>query len=169
MFQAVISASLIGLPRPGVSATAALAPNANASERANSALRVDMLDPSGTIDAPAVYAVVVLVGERQRVLHRRAGLAARGNELGTERLHRAGFIPGATLQDHRLAIPTPGHAEAGERLGQHRLLQCRLRPAFAAVGRDQDFGDASVARIGDAGNLVVARLLQRMDERGMGD
>src|SRR5262245_44490761 len=131
MFQAVISASLIGLPRPGVSATAVHAATENASERANSALRVDMLDPSRTIDAPAGDAVVVLVGEPQRVRHRRAGLAARGDELGTKRLHRAGFVPGATLQDRRLAIPTPGHAEAGERLRQQRLMQRRLRRAVA--------------------------------------
>src|SRR5262249_4685499 len=134
MFQAVISASLIGLPRPGVSATAVPAPNANASERANSALRVDMLDPSGTIDAPAGDAVVVLVGEPQRVRHRLAGLAARGNELGTERLHRAGFIPGATLQDRGLAIPAPRHAEAGEALRKHRGFQGRPPPAAAAPG-----------------------------------
>src|SRR5262249_49991052 len=122
MFQAAISASLIGLPRPGVSATAGPAPNPKVSERANSEIRVNMFDASRAINAPAGDAVVVLVGESQRVRHRLVGLAARGNELGTQRLHRAGFVPGATLQHHRLPIPPPRHAEARERLGQYRRL-----------------------------------------------
>src|SRR5262252_2435664 len=116
MFQAAISASLIGLPRPGISATAVPAPNAKVSERTNSELRIHMFDASRAVDAPTGDAVVVLVGEPQRVRHRLVGLAARGNELGTQRLHRAGFVPGATLQHHRLPIPPPRHTEAGERL-----------------------------------------------------
>src|SRR5215469_758430 len=123
-----MSASLIGLPRPGVSARAVPAPNATKSKRAKGVLRINMFDPSCAIDAPAGDAVVMLIGEPQRVRHRLAGLAARGDEVGTERLHLAGFIPGAALQDNRLAIPTPRHAEAGERLRQDRRLQCCLRP-----------------------------------------
>ena len=47
MFQAVMSASVIGLPRPGVSATAVPAPNASTSKQGEgqSGLRVDMFDP----------------------------------------------------------------------------------------------------------------------------
>src|SRR6266568_1550865 len=89
MSQALMSASVIGLPRPGVSAIAVPAPKASTRASANSGLRVDMLDPPAAVDAPAGDAVVVLVGERQRACHRLLGLAARGHELGAERLHGA--------------------------------------------------------------------------------
>src|SRR5258705_2640255 len=101
MFQAVISASVIGLPRPGVSATAVFAPKARAKTgiktgtrtSAKSLLCVDMLDPPRVVDAPAGDAVVVLVRERERARDRLVGLPARGHELGAQRLHVAGLVP----------------------------------------------------------------------------
>src|SRR6266545_409373 len=105
MSHALMSGSEIGLPRPGVSATAAGAVQANAI--ASRSLRVDMLDLPVAVDAPARRAVVVLVGERKRAAHRRLGLAAGG--------------------DHD--------------------------PRYAAD-----------AGIGDAGNFVIARPLQRVAE-----
>src|SRR5262245_43791562 len=121
MFHAAMSASLIGFPRPGVSA-AAVPANGSANTRAESKLRIDMLDPSGAVDAPAGEAVVVLVGEAQRVGHGPRSMTARGHEFGAARLHGAGFVPGAAMQHDWLAIPAPRHAEAGERLRQNRLL-----------------------------------------------
>src|SRR5262245_66495783 len=169
MFQAVMSASAIGLPSPGVSAAADPAPKASTTARARTGLRIDMLDLPVALDAPARDAVVVLVGERQRGCHRLLGLAARGHELGARRLYVAGLVPGAALQDDRLAVPAPRHAEAGERFGKDRLLQRGLCPALAAIGRNHDLGNASVARIGNAGHLVEALLLQRVAEGGTGD
>src|SRR5262245_5690193 len=169
MFQAVMSASVIGLPRPGVSAAAVPAPKASTTARARTGLRIDMLDLPVAVDAPARDAVVVLIGERQRARHRFFGLAARSHELGASGLHVAGLVPGAALQHDRLAVPAPRHAEAGERFWNDRLLQRRLRPALAAVGRNHDLGDTSVARIGDAGDLVEALVLERVTEGGMGD
>src|SRR6516225_6037591 len=129
MSQRLMSASEIGLPSPVFSAAAAPAPNATATRRAATELRVDMLDLPFVVDCPAGDAVVMLVGERERRRQRLAGLAALGDEVGAQRLHVAGFIPGATLQDRRLAIPAPRHHEAGERLGGHRTLQCGFAPA----------------------------------------
>jgi len=77
----------------------------------------------------------------------------------------AGFIEGSALQHRGPAVPAPRHAEARERLWQYRLLQCRLRPAFSSIGRNHDLGDAAGTRIGDAGNLVVTRLLQHVSVR----
>ncbi len=111
----------------------------------------------------------MLVREAERVLHRLLGLAALRDELGAQRLRVAGLVPGAALQHRGAAVPAPRHAEAGERLGQHRRLQRRLRPALAAVRRDHDLGDTAGPRIGDAGNLVVAGLLQGMAEGRVGD
>src|SRR5712691_4403620 len=108
--HALMSASEIGFPSPGVSAAAAPEPNVSATPSANSGLSVDMFDLPGVADAPAGDAVVVLVGESQRV-GRRRGLAPRGDELGPGRLEVAGLVPGAALQDHGLAIPAPGHTE----------------------------------------------------------
>src|SRR4051794_30341559 len=152
MFQGAISASVMGLPSPGVSALTAAKPSASAQPAAiaamEKALRIDMLDPPVGVDAPARDAVVVLVGEAERVCDWLLRLSARGDELGAQRLHVAAFVPGAALQHHGLAVPAPWHAEAREGLGLHRLLQRRLSPAFSAVGRNHDLGDAAVARIG---------------------
>src|SRR5262245_56540966 len=113
-FHGLMSASVMFLPRPGVSASAAPAPNVVASARERRKLRVDMFDLPFVVDGPAGDAVVVLIGESQRIGHRPFGLAAGRNESGAGRLHIAGLVPGAALQDHRLSIPPPWHAEAGE-------------------------------------------------------
>src|SRR5436190_18655304 len=105
MSHALMSASEIGLPSPGVSAAAALAATPSTSIRATSDLRVDMFDLPFAVDAPAGDAVVMLVGERQQVRERLRGLAAHGDELGARRLYIAGLVPGAALQHHRLAVP----------------------------------------------------------------
>ena len=81
----------------------------------------------------------------------------------------AGLVPGAALQHDRLAVPAPGHAEAGQRLGQHRRIERGFRPALAAVGRDHHLRDPAIARIGEAGNLVEARSLERQPGRRVGD
>src|SRR5215475_7287036 len=142
MFHALMSASEMFLPRPGVSASAA-DPNASESARERTSLCVDMLDLPFAVDGPAGEAVVVLVRESQWVGHGPLGLATRGDEFGAGRLRAAGLVPGAAEQDHGLAIPAPGHGEAREGLRVGRPLQCRLRPALAAVGRDHDLGDAA--------------------------
>src|SRR5262245_19929789 len=133
MFQAAMSDSVIGWPARGGSANAAAVPNASVMASAGRSLRVDMLDAPCAVDAPAGDAVVVLVGEGERGRHRLLGLPACGHELGTQRLHVTGLVPGAALQHHGLAVPAPGHAETREGLGMHRPLQRRLRPALAAV------------------------------------
>src|SRR5947209_14747803 len=160
MFHGAISASVMGLPSPGVSALTAAKPSASAQPAAitatEKALRIDMLDPPIGVDAPARDAVVVLVGEAERVGQWLLGLSARGDEFGAQRLHVAAFVPGAALQHHRLAVPAPRHTEAREGLGLHRLLQRRLSPALSPIGRNHDLGDAAVPGIRDAGDLVEA-------------
>src|SRR4051812_18252847 len=99
MSQAWRSCSVIALPSLGVCvvgdcATAAPAPNASASKRAAD-LRVDMFDLPLGVDAPAREAVVVLVGEGERRRDWSLGLAPRRHEFGAQRLHVAGFVPGA--------------------------------------------------------------------------
>src|SRR3954447_24664192 len=129
MFQAAISPSAIGLPRPGVSASALPAPKLQTTPTASSSLRVDMLDLPFAVDTPAGDAVVMLVRERERSCDGLLSLAAGGDELGSRRLHIAGFVPGAALQDGGLPVPAPRHAKARERLRHHRCVQRRLRPA----------------------------------------
>src|SRR5262245_43756908 len=133
-FHALMSASEMFLPRPGVSANAA-DPNASESTRDKTRLCVDMLDLPFAVDAPGGAAVVVLVRESQWVGHRPLGLATRGDKLRADRLGVAGLVPGAAEQDHGLAVPAPGHGEAREGLWVDRPLQGRLCPALAAVGR----------------------------------
>src|SRR4029450_7154392 len=78
MSHALRSASEIGLPRSGVSATAAGAAQANAI--ASRSLRVDMLDLPAAVDRPARRAVVVLVGKPKRVGHGGLGVPAGGGQ-----------------------------------------------------------------------------------------
>src|SRR4029450_8357153 len=168
MFHALMSASEMFLPRPGVSASAT-DPNATESARERTSLCVDMFDLPFVVDGPAGEAVVVLVRESQWVGHRPLGLAARGDEFGPGRLCVAGLVPGAAEQDPGLAVPAPRDGEAREGLRVDRPLQGGLRPALAAIGRDHDFGDAAGAWIGDTRYFVVARPLERVTERRMRD
>src|SRR3979411_3527215 len=117
MSPARISCSVIALASLGVCgagdcASAAPAPNASANTRA-AGLRVDMLDLPLAVDPPARDAVVVLVGEGERRRDRRLGFAPCRHELGTQRLHVAGLVPGAAFPDRRLAAPAPPHHERG--------------------------------------------------------
>src|SRR5690349_18181027 len=136
IFQATISASVIGLPSFGDSAATATEPSVTASEAASSELRVDMLDLPVAADAPAGEAVVVLIGEGHRVGHRLLGLAARRDEVLAQWLRVAGLVPGPALQHGGLAVPAPGHVEAREGLRMLcRATQCGFAPALAAVRR----------------------------------
>src|SRR5262249_57606125 len=106
MFHALMSASEMFLPRPGVSANAA-DPNASESARERTSLCVDMFDLPFVVDAPGREAVVVLVRESQWIGHGPLGLATRGDEFGAGRLRVAGLVPGAAQHDHALAVPAP--------------------------------------------------------------
>src|SRR6185369_5632501 len=110
--QAAISASVIGLPSFGVSAATATGQNVRTSEAASKVLRVYMLDLPGAADAPAREAVVVLVGEPERVGDRFLGFTPCRHEVLAQRLRVAGLVPGAALQHGGLAVPAPRHAEA---------------------------------------------------------
>src|SRR5438445_3994088 len=169
MSQAAMSAGLIGFPRLGVWAKATLALRASVSVTANPRrLRIYMLHLPAALDRPTGDRVVVLTGEAG---HRRnsRGFAARRHQLGSGRLLVAGLVPRSALQYRRAAVPSPRHAESSERLVEDRLLQCRLRPALAAVGGHHDFCNAAVARVGEAGNLIESWPLQRKPGRRMGD
>src|SRR4026208_713623 len=130
--QAAISASGIALPRFGGSAAAATGPNVRTSKAASNVLRVNMLDLPGAADAPAREAVVVLIGEPQRVCDRFLGLAPRRPEVLPQWLRVAGPTPGTALQHGGLAAPAPRHVKARERLRMHRPLQRRFTPAVTA-------------------------------------
>src|SRR5712692_10162492 len=167
MSQAAISAGLISFPRFGAWAKAALEPRASTTAKTRS-LRIDMFHLPIALDCRGRDGVVVLAREARYGRDLR-GLAAHGHDLSPGRLHVAGLVPRAALQDRRAAILVPGHAEAGEGLAVHRFLQRRLRPALAAIGRHHDLRNPAVARIGDAGNLVEAGLLQHHSRRGVRD
>src|ERR1700689_2675760 len=110
MSQLTRSASVTGLPRLGASPAIAV-PAVNASAMlSNKFLRIDMLGLPFGIDRPARD--VVHVGLREGDDRRRGlGLAALGEQFRARRLDVAGLVPGAALQNDRLAVPAPGHAE----------------------------------------------------------
>src|ERR1700692_4159542 len=169
MSQGLMSASLTGLPRCGLSAANAAEAKASATRTATArSLKIDMLDLPGARNSPRGEAVVVLVGKAEHVGHF-LGLAAHRDEVGAQRLHGAGIVPGAAGDHCRLAVPAPRHGETRERSRADRAFYRSFPPALAAVGGDQNFLDAPGAGIGDAGNLVKARALHGVAERRLGD
>src|SRR5690349_3058416 len=137
MSHAAMSAGSIGLPRFGACARTFEA--ARATPKANArGLYVDMLHLAVAGDLPTRRTIVVLSakrGDRQRPL----ALAADGEKLRARRLDIPSLVPRAALQDGGAAVPAPRRAEACEGFALHRLLQRRLCPTLAAVGRDHDF------------------------------
>src|SRR3984893_6240099 len=169
MSHAAKAAASNGLPRLGPSAEAAPEATQKASQTAViSPLRINMLDLPRAVDPPAGDGVEVMV-QHHRDRWDRLKLAALGDKLGAGRLHVAGLVPGAALQDRGAAVPAPGHAKAGERLAQHRLRQRRLRPAPPAIGRNHDFGDPAGTGIGDAGDFIEPGLFQGQPWRRLSD
>src|ERR1700731_2745721 len=150
------SAWLIGRPRCGLSVRAAPTPAASTTTQAAIARsRVDMPHLALAVDRPARDGVVVVAREAAH-RGRLGGLPALCHELLAGRLRVAGLVPCAALQDCGSAVPAPRHAEAGEGLGQSRLVERSFRPALAAIGGHENFCDPPSAGIGDAGNLVEA-------------
>src|SRR6516164_950031 len=102
-----MSASEIGAPSRGESAAASGATlSANARRAGAMRLGIDMLDLALAADTPARDRIVVLIGEGRDVRDR-PGLPAQGDELGAEWLGIARLVPGAALQNDRLAVPPP--------------------------------------------------------------
>src|SRR5258708_25778121 len=111
MSQALMSASEIGFPSRGVWASAAPEPKTSARTKARTSLSVDMFDLPIAADPPARDAVVVLVGEREKIRNRLLGLAPHGHELRASRLSGSGFAPSAALQNRGTALPSPAAAD----------------------------------------------------------
>src|SRR2546422_122214 len=102
------------------------------------------------------------------VLHEtgdRASLA----DLRDRRLHVAGRIDGAALDDGRGPVPGPAEPEAGEALVDHRLFQRRLVPVLPAVHRDVDGGDLAAPRPRESLDLVRPGAGQLHAPGGTGD
>src|SRR6516164_11319618 len=116
MSHAPRAAGSIGWPRLGPAA--ATPPAASQSARHAAAillLDVYMRHLPGAVDRPAGDRVEMLVRKRHGGRDR-LQLAAFGHKVGAGRLHIAGLVPGAALQDSGPAVPAPGHAKAGEGL-----------------------------------------------------
>src|SRR5262245_28738593 len=107
MSQGAISASVIGLPRPGPSAAQAveLAVQARATAM-RATLCVNMADLPLVIHRPAGDRIEVLArkGEHGR---RRRGLSAQLHEIGARRLRCARLVPRPGLEHCGLPIPAP--------------------------------------------------------------
>src|SRR5678815_2727059 len=105
---------------------------------------------TGGIDAPRLNGVVVI--DRSR--------APDGAQLADRRLHVAGFVDDARLQQRGAARPRPVDAKARQRLRQDRALQLRGAPVAAAVGRHVDTAHLAATRPREAANLVIAAIEQ---------
>src|SRR5260370_35877656 len=128
MSHSARSASVTGLPSPGRSAPMAVdAPSASPNGMTTArVLCIDMLDLPFGIDGPARDHIHMSHWEcGHREVH--LGRAPLGEHLVAGRLNIAGFGPGAAWQNHWLPVPTPGHAEPGQRLAPYG----RVRPAIA--------------------------------------
>src|SRR5271165_5018825 len=96
-------------------------------------LRVNMFDSSLAVYSPAHNRIEVVVreGRNDRC---RVELASGSDKFSAGGLLIAKLIGCPTLQNHRPAIPTPGHSESGKGLAQDGLLECSCAPALAPVG-----------------------------------
>src|SRR5882672_4531687 len=92
MSQGAMSASLIGLPRPGPSAANALTANRAAVVAANANLRIDMAHLPLAVDRPTRDRIEMLAGESEH-RGRHGRLSTDFHEIGARRLHRAALIP----------------------------------------------------------------------------
>src|SRR5262249_25304504 len=122
MSHAPRAAGSIGCPRWGPAA--ATTPATSQSARHAAAilpLDVDMLHLPRMVDRPARDGIAVLVQHRHGGRDR-LQLPTFGHKFDTGRLHVAGLVPGAALQDGGTTVPAPGHAKAGEGLTQHWRL-----------------------------------------------
>src|SRR6266851_4595443 len=132
--HAAASAGEIGCPKCGASAAvAAPAWNANATTTAAS---LPAIDVSYVDIGHLAFGTHAPTGDQVAMLHwecvdirRVLGRPALSNECGPARLKVSGLVGGAAHQDRWAAVPVPRHAEAGQRLRQHRRLQGRERPA----------------------------------------
>src|SRR5215467_1155476 len=164
MSQPAICAGVASRPRFGpsivvvVTPRPAQPPTTSASARATRS-RVDMLHLAVRRHAPGLDAVEV----------KGPVVAVLGDELLALRLHATRVVGGARLEYGRAAVPPPRKPEARERARQHGRHQRRIHPGPAAVGGHVDFLDGSVARPGDAGDLMQAGSRQGHAVRGPRD
>src|SRR5262245_60938259 len=154
IFQAAMSASVIGLPKRGVGPLDCASADSSASDENSSSasapanLSDRIFHLPACADRPGKDSVVVL-----HEAHERASFC----DLRHSGLHVAGAIDGAAGDLGRPAVPLPDVAEAGEAAVEERLLEHRLAPAFAAVERHVHGLNGSVAGPGEALDRVDAR------------
>src|SRR5690606_27624437 len=146
------------IAKPAATATAAEASRARA--RAShveamaatpSSLCVDIAHLAVRGHGPALNRVVMIPIAR----------AALREQRGTRRLYRAGLVDRTALQHRGAAVPTPCDSETAQRLRQHRLVERRLGPRAAAVGRDLDAPDPPGAGPRETRDTVHARPAHR--------
>src|SRR5215471_1748642 len=161
MSQEARSSGEIGLPRLGLcwAATGDASARRRAGAAATKILRIDIFHLAIAGHGPGLDHVVVV----------NTAVAAQRDELRAGRLDVTSLVGGAALQHRGAAVPLPCHTEPRRSLRQHWLLQRRLAPALAAVGRYLNLGNLAVARPGEARNLIKARPTHRQPWRRMGD
>src|SRR5215471_5287871 len=78
------------------------------------------------------------------------------SQFGERRLNVAGLIRSARHQHRLFTVPRPVIGKAGVGFRMHRILDLRLLPGLAAVGRDVDLADLARAGPSEAGDLHIA-------------
>src|SRR5215470_7841475 len=107
MSHTTMAAGSIGWPRLGPAAATTPAARQSARHAAASLpLGVDMLHLPRAVDRPAGDGIAVLVQHRHGGRDR-LQLPAFGHKVGASRLHVAGLVPGAALQDGGTTVPAP--------------------------------------------------------------
>src|SRR5262245_607539 len=127
MFQAAMSASVIGLPKRGVGLFDCASADSSASDENSSSASA----PANLCDR--IFHLPVCAdrpGEDPVVVLHEADERAGFRDLGHRGLHVAGAVDGAAGDLGWSAVPLPDVAEAGEAAVEKRLLQRRLAPAL---------------------------------------
>src|SRR5690625_900615 len=163
MSQAAISAGVAARPSPSSAWSGGTADSGSARARAAVAIaalvHLDIGHLPAFGDAPGLDGVIVI--DRAR--------AAHFAQLPITRLHIAGAVDGATLQDAGRSVPHPVDIETRQTFIEHRTFKPRPLPAAPAVKGNIDLRDPATAGPGQTADIIEALIQQDLPARRRGD
>src|SRR5262249_54553603 len=134
-------------------------PNASSNAKNASLADLDILNLPAALEGPGLDAIVVV--DRVDATNFTQGVLAR--------LHVAGVVRRARLQQQLFAIPVELEIETHTGLVEHRAIDARGAPIPSAIERNIDALDLAASRPGKARDHIETLLRHRRLRRWRGD